>query len=370
MENKVPIITANSKPFRLVSRDDQDIWNPSLEHINTNTYDYVKLHRLSTFFDVGITPFSLGICFDGTLILPGIEIYRDREVALAKFNQTLVELLLGGLYCEAADPDDIGYGSLTFDGYTRIFGGMNGPAASFHYAARMKMSSIIDAIRLFKPEIVSVQEMKNALSTGRKLLTDLGSIPKEQILYGATFYVRKQWAESLLHFWTTTEMIVETAWQRYVLWYPSPPSKKRRAFLEDHRTWTVSAKLEVLYQKNLLSADVYEVLSMARKARNNFTHHGDLPTRSDAYTALRGCFEMASLCASEFTRSDLFSNVVNLLESRCNPELFPEKAQNNRSEVTHWLPIPPIPGDIEWGDKPYEIIEELGLKPLDFKDSN
>ena len=246
MVDGIPIITANAKPFRFVCRGESDAWSPSLDEVNSRSYDYVKLHRMSTYFDVGIAPFSLGVCFDGTLVLPAIEQYRDREAALTKFNQTLVELLIGGLYCEAAEPDDIGYGSLSLEGYSRIHGGAKGPAAAMHAAARMKMLGTLENIGLLEPEIVTTEDLESALKKGRSLLARLGSVPQEQILYGATFYVRKQWAESLLHLWTTTERIVETAWNAYVLTHPASPSKKRRAFLEDHRTWTVSAKLEVL----------------------------------------------------------------------------------------------------------------------------
>jgi len=364
MKDGVPIITANSKPFRLVVRGDSDLWEPTLDQINGRTYDYVKLHRLSTYVDVAIAPFSLGVCFDGTLVLPAIEKYRERTSALSKFNQTLVELLVGGLYCEAAEPDDIGYGSLSWDGYSRIQGGAHGPAASFHTAARLKLMGGLDSIQLLKPEIVSVEKLQDALASGRELLSQIGPVPQEQILYGATFFVKKQWAESLLHMWTTTERIVENAWQNHVLCYPSAPSKRRRAFLEDHRTWTVSAKLEVLHQKGLLPAATYEVLDTVRKARNDFAHRASAPDHSLASQALRGCFEMASLCASQFGRTDLFSKVIELTESRCTPELYPKKTRFDQSEVSHWLSIPPLPGDPGWGDQPYEIIEELRLQPI------
>lgn len=365
MKDGVRIITANAKPFRLVVRGDSDLWQPTLDQINGRTYDYVKLHRLSTYVDVGIAPFSLGFCFDGTLVLPAIEKYRERTSALSKFNQTLVELLMGGLYCEAVEPDDIGYGSLSLDGYSRVLGGAHGPAASFHTAARLKLMGALDSIQLLKPEKVSVEELRAALASGRELLSQLGPVPQEQILYGATFYVKKQWAESLLHMWTTTEGIVETAWQRHVLCYPSSPSKKRRAFLEDHRTWTVSAKLEVLHQKGLLPAETYELLDTVRKARNDFAHRGSAPDHLVASRAVHGFFEMASLCASHFERRDLFSKVIDLVENRCNPEFYPKKTRFDQSEVSHWLAISPLPGDPGWGDQPYEVIEELRLQPIE-----
>lgn len=141
MENGVPIITASASPFRLVVRGDSDAWSATLDDINSRTYDYVKLHRLSTYFDAGIAPFSLGVCYDGTMILPATEAYRNRDTAFSKFNQTLAELLVGGIYCEAPQPDDLGYGSMSQEGYSRIMGRATGPSASVRNAARMKMSA-------------------------------------------------------------------------------------------------------------------------------------------------------------------------------------------------------------------------------------
>jgi hypothetical protein len=62
----------------------------------------------------------------------------------------------------------------------------------------------------------------------------------------------------------------------------------------DFRT-TSSAKLEVLFQKNLLNNDVYGKLDQARKARNDFAHRGAAPSQEVALIALTGAFEFASL---------------------------------------------------------------------------
>ncbi|WP_375069165.1 hypothetical protein AB9L18_02425 [Stenotrophomonas lactitubi] len=364
MENGVPIITASAGPFRLVVRGDSDAWSATLDDINGRTYDYVKLHRLSTYFDVGIAPFSLGVCYDGTMILPATEAYRNRDTAFSKFNQTLAELLVGGIYCEAPQPDDIGYGSMSQEGYSRIMGGATGPSASVRNAARMKMLSSIDSMSLMSPEVVTVAEMEAALKRGRDLLAKLGSVPQEQMLHGTTFYARKQWAESLLHLWTTTERVLETAWTRHVMAYQTAPSKSRREFLSDHRTWTAATKLEVLFQKDLLPEHTYDVLTEVRKARNAFAHRGIAPGYEIARQALVGCFEMASLCASTFTERDLFKGVVDVVERRCRPDLFPPRERDKPLQPTHWLAIPPLPGDKHWGDEPYEVIEELRLKPI------
>jgi hypothetical protein len=360
----VPIITANFKPFRLVRRGVADSWNPTLKQINSREYDHVRLHRMSTYLDVGIAPLSMGVCFDGTLVLPATPELRDVQSALALFNRTLSELVVGGIYCEAVQPEDIGYGSLTLQGYTRLLGGGEGASISLHKAARTKHIGTLDVIRLLNPETLDHTELENAFSAGRKRLQKLDGIPREQLLYAITYYVKRQWAESLIHAWTTTERIIEIAWASHVSNSVLAASKKRKQFLNDHRTWTSSAKLEVLFQKSLLPIETYEKLDVARKGRNAFAHEGLVPTQEIVLKALAGGLELASLCITEFQDPTIFKHVIDLANSRCNAELYPKKTQFSDAEVSHWLALPPIPGFKEWGDEPFEIIEDICLQEL------
>lgn len=183
MKERVALVTANAKSYKLITRGESDHWKPTLDQINHRTYDYVRLHRISTYFGVGIAPFSLGFCFDGTMVLPATDTFRKRENALRKVNRTLCELLMGGVYCEAAEPEDVGFGWLSFSGYSRVLGGATGPAASFNTAARMKAVGDLDSIRLLHPEMITVESLESALQSGRALLNGLGPIPQEQVPY-------------------------------------------------------------------------------------------------------------------------------------------------------------------------------------------
>ncbi len=209
--------------------------------------------------------------------------------------------------------------------------------------------------------MVSLQE---SLTLGRNLLAKLGELPHELVLYGTTFFVRSQWDESLINIWTITERIIEFAWQEHVIAAFGKPTKKRKAFLEDHRTWTTSAKLEVLFQKSLLPVSTLNTLDEVRKARNDFAHRGISPTHEIATKAIKGCFELASLCSSAFKQTDMYNKVVSMVVERCNPGLFPQKTHIQESKISHWLPIPPLPGDNDWGDRPFEIVEDLTLKTI------
>lgn len=147
----VPVIIGNYAPFRLVLRD-TDTWSPTLEQINSRGYDYVKLCRLSCFIDIGIAPFSLAISFDGSLVLPASAAFKTRESALDKFNETLGIMLLGGIYSEAAQPTDVSFGTLFFDGYVKQCSGGTGHEASFHKAIQTKYVSTLDVINLLSPK--------------------------------------------------------------------------------------------------------------------------------------------------------------------------------------------------------------------------
>mgnify|MGYP006977014348 FL=1 len=97
-EISIPILISNFKPFRLICRDKFDIWNPSLEQINKSTYDYVKLHRASKFFDANL-PRKMPAClgFDGSLIFPFIEEFQNDDFVIEEFNRILASIFIGGV---------------------------------------------------------------------------------------------------------------------------------------------------------------------------------------------------------------------------------------------------------------------------------
>ena len=101
-EVNIPILISNFKPFRLISRDKSDRWEPSLDDINNSTYDYVKLHRVSKFFDAHL-PKPMPACFgfDGSLIFPFIEEFKNDDLVVEEVNRILASIFLGGVYVES-----------------------------------------------------------------------------------------------------------------------------------------------------------------------------------------------------------------------------------------------------------------------------
>ena len=364
--NSVPIIIGNASPFRIIVRE-TDNWSPTLEDINNGTYDYVRLHRLSTYIDVGITPYSMGVAFDGSLILPASEEFRDKDKSLDIFNRTLGYLLLGGIYTEAVSPDDMLAGSMTLDGYFKPITLSTGTVASFHHAIRTKHVSALDSIKLLNPDVVKIEDYKNAIELGKATLSTIPRLSASILLNGATQYVKHEWPESLVSLWTSIEQVLSHIWDAEIVSKKNDFRKEiigRKKFLKDFRTWPTSAKVEVFYQNALIDPDVYGLLNNARKSRNNFVHYGDKPTQENVRSALDSLFALISLACNNFEDKSNLNNIVEIIEKHLRGELIPKKQTFSKEEVTHWLPMPPIPGDTNWGDEDYEIIEDLKLKKL------
>jgi len=366
-ERSVPIIIANTSPFRLIQRDKNDSWNATLDDINNYSYDYVKLHRLTNFFDVGLPePFSMAIGFDGSFILPALSDFREKEKALGLFNKTIGEIVFGGIYYEAIQPRDLSFGELYFIGYFKRHHQNGGINANFHNAIGMKKASPLDSIKLLDPKVVYFSELMKAMVEGRRILKPFPNLSVPLALNGITYFINNQWAESLSNIWTSIEQIVSQFWEDEII--IKDESMKditgRKKFLEDYRTWVTSARIELLFQKSLIDKATYKSLNVARKARNEFIHNGTLPVKNQANSAIEALFSLISLANSKFSDSTLLTDILNNIKSFDSFEKQSTKQVLTNDKIVCWMPIPLIPGDTNWGDKPYEIIEDIQLKPI------
>jgi hypothetical protein len=363
----VPIIIGNCAPFRLVTRK-SDKWEPTLEQINDRTYDYVKLCRLSMFIDVGIKPYSIAVSFDGSLILPGVEKFRNRDIALQKFNETLGILLLGGIYSEAIQPVDISFGTMFLDGYVKQHGGGSGAISNFHNSIRTKTVGIGDAIRLLEPRAILNTDIQSAYKKGQEYFQVIPTLSPSLLLNGISNYVKHQWIESLIFLWTSIEQLINIIWKKEIMLSGKNNNEEviegRSKFLEDFRTWTTSTKIEVLYQKRIINPNLYKQLNTARKSRNDFVHSSKELNENKVRTALESFFTILSLIVSDYKDTDMLSDTLEMVLRNQRGDLFPKKAVFEKREISHWMELPPLPGDPSWSGN-YEIIKEFVLKPLE-----
>lgn len=360
----ISIIIANTSPFRLIKRNEEDLWTPTLDEINSRTYDYVKLHRLSGFINAGISlKFPMAVSFDGSFILPCLPELKEKNSVLEVFNKALCKLMLGGVFYHAVSPADISYGQLTLDGYFQnLYCEGHGHNYTFHNAIGTTHVGPLDVIKLLEPKSETLEDIKLALNKGAKILEAIPTVSPTVLLNGISYRTMNQWSDALINIWTCIEQVLEHIWREKVLTFGNQKIPGRKEFLKDSRTWTISTKIELLYQRSVLDFAVYSLLNKARKARNNFIHGGTTLQKDSVDAAIRGLFYMVSLLISEFANSNLLSNLIE--ETK---RYDPYDNVREEGKVTHWMPIPPIPGDTKWGDKQYETFEDICLEPINLE---
>ena len=142
-------------------------------------------------------------------------------------------------------------------------------------------------------------------------------------------------------------------------------TKDRRAFLEDSRTWSASTIIELLFQTGKLGAQIYRILNTARKARNAFVHRSAPITREIAQAALSGAIELASLRLAGTKNAFHANEIISLVEARSRSPLGQRMKGEDSPQYVARLPVFPAPSFPEWGDRPYEIIEEFCFERVD-----
>lgn len=345
-QRRVPCMIAYLHPFRLVDADGLAPWDASIDQINRRAWDYAQLHALVGGIGVGLeSPYHMVVGRDGALALPPIEILRSTQTAVEYFNRCLGGLLLGGIYCEAINPDGIDIGSIIDWKYIRTH--KSGPAAAnqFHSHVRLRQACPIEAIALLDPRRVSLTDLRAAMKTGLRILDSIPQVRGEYLLKGATALARLDWGTALANLWIVVEQLVADLWERKVVapTLENDPSKARRSQLMDTRSWTASARIEMLYQKSVLNLDTIAALSKARKARNELHHNGRHPTFEDAESAYQGVAGLFTVVL-DGERPPLFD--LDLADHALVDPFEPPRSPP--VEPTLWLAIPKLPGEEEF----------------------
>lgn len=370
-EVNVPILIANFKPFRLISRDESDKWEPNLEEINNSTYNYVKLHRASKFFDAHL-PKPMPACFgfDGSLIFPFIEEFKNDDLVVEEFNRILASVFLGGIYVESISPLDISRGSMNMTGYYR-HSSTHSSNSDFHRAIGECDAGSLASIRLHQPEILEASKVISAYTYGHKVLAKLPTLSPSLFISAFTYYKKHQLREALAHAWIGVEQILEFIWKETIVEdAKSVNIPKRRKFIESQQ-WNSAHKIEMLYQQGLIKEELYSSLSKARFARNTFIHKGINPSYEETHSALMSLIILVEVTSKindvDFSRSNL-EQYLPEQSKLCIPQTFmPEKRNNEALNVKYWREIKLIPGDKGWKGS-YESYSDITLSPIKVKE--
>ena len=346
IRRRVPCMIAYLHPFRVVQADGQPTWNATIDQINHRDWDYAALHEVVGGIDVGLqSPYHLAVGRDGALALPPIDGLRSTQAAVEFFNRCLAGLLLGGVYCEAINPDGLDLGSIIDWTYIRAHRyrprqQQTGSTNTFVIARRTRWRQSLWCIhvRLGSPTPGccggSVHELYDTVPLVRG----------EYLLRGTTGLARLDWGSSLANLWIVVEQLVAELWERKVVapTLEADPFKARRSELMDTRSWTASTRIEMLYQKGVINLDTIRALSKARKARNDLHHSGQHPSPDDARAAYQGVTGLVVVALGD-ERPPLFDLDLTdhaLVDPFAPPQRLP-------GEPTHWMEIPKLPGELE-----------------------
>ncbi|MNV29745.1 hypothetical protein D3C71_1209820 [compost metagenome] len=351
-----PLIMAASAPLKLFAKNGRDRWKPTLEQINNGSYDYLKLNRVSGFIDGNVAPYAMLVGFDGTLALPDLPEFAQHGKALKIFNRVLLEMLLGGIYTEAAAPADIFRGILYKTGYVRMYA-RSGQTASLHSALRDRSASTTENIRLLDLKPTTISDLEKAIERGRKIVRKSDPLSHEIVLAGCSHFVAGALAEALTCLWTSIEQLVSRLWRVEVEAKASTDGVPQRSgFLKDYRVWTTSARIELLFQKKVIDAELYCSLNEARKARNNFIHSGDQPDLPAATAALNGLFYLMSACTTDYIDIHALDEIRGKIEDRCilKPRRYGPIPEG---DVKYWREIRLLPGEKHFKGRftPYKL---------------
>jgi hypothetical protein len=366
-EEGIPIIAAAVSPFRVIRRDKDDKWEADWDEVNNRSYDYVKLSRVSVFFDVGVNSDLykplLGIGFDGTLILPALPEFRDREVAAGLFNEILGRILLGGIYFEAVSSADVSRGFLYSTGHFQTFRS-DSPTARFHEEIRTRHVGILQVPQLLNPPSLLRKEVYDAHKEGLDMANSIPNLSLPILLRGMTFFVNHEWSEAMINIWSSIEQVISFIWDERIVADSDKANKivGRANFLKDHRSWSVSTRIELLHQRKLIDVETYKLLNRARKARNEFVHKAIAPSKASVQSGLEGLFRLISRIISNFRRTATLTALLKLYKSHDRLSSDLNETRKKLGKVEAWLPIPPIPGSDQWGDKPFETFDDICFK--------
>ena len=344
-KHRVPCMAAFISPFRIVSAADSVPWEPTIEDVNKRRWDYAELHRLVGGVDVGLpAPYHMVVARDGAVGLPVLPPTKDIYSATEQFNQCFAALLVGGVYCEAINPDGLEFGFVLDWRYLRLQSDSQAAPNVFHRQVRLQMAPPIEAARLVGPRTIEVTAIEAAMRVGRSVLGRVPEISPEFLLKGVTGVARRDWAAALSNLWVVVEQITSHLWEQRVL----TPARANRTVtgrldqLADTRTWTVATRHELLHQVGALPASVLSELSVARRARNALAHRGQHPGETESRAAYASTLSLLEIACGELP---IPLKGLDLADHTLSDPFVPREA--GPIEPTHWMPIPKLPGEEE-----------------------
>jgi hypothetical protein len=353
---RVPLYVAATSPFTLVTFDEGDEPSFTLDQVNKQNYDRLKLCRTTTGLDPMLSAMdrmAVIVSYTGALLFPRMPGVSE-EAVLASANRILLKLTFGGIDFDAIAPNDVGFGFIYGTGYFLAAGGANGSNFNALMALQYQDAGSSDTFRLLNSRRRTSSEIHAAVRTGTSVVDDIPELNPSLFLNGITYFRQLQLAPALVFLWSTCESLIGRLWNDHVVPKGAGIIGRKR-FIEGNG-WQAAHIVEVLFQIGLIEHDLYSKLNLARSARNALAHRATPPKVEDCKAALYSAFELVSAVRSGGKIQDEFKPFADRLASTHDPHTGPLNPQ-------YWREIPSVPGDEKWGGE-YPKHPEIELVPI------
>ena len=298
------------------------------------------------------------VSYTGALLFPRMSDISGADV-LASANRILLKLTFGGIDFDAMAPNDIGFGFIYGTGYFLVGGGAVGPNFQTLTALQYQDAGSSDTMRLLSPRVRKSSEIHTAIDIGTPAVDGIPEISPNIFLNGLTYFRQGQLAPALVFLWSTCESLVGRLWNDHVVPKGAGISGRKR-FIEGNG-WQAAHMIELLYQTNVISDNLYAELNIARTARNHLSHRGTSPKLEECKGALRSAFKLVSTVRSAGKHQDEFEALADRLASAHDPRTGP-------LDPKYWREIPSVPGDEKWEGE-YPQHQDIELVPIESKDA-
>lgn len=208
----------------------------------------------------------------------------------------------------------------------------------------MKQASSLEAIALFKPRIIHLENLQNSMNAGRQILEAAPEVSGEFLLKGVTGIARRDWGTALANLWIIVEQLTSALWMKRIVANAKLDEivTGRTQQLSDPRTWTTAARHELLHQVGILPIGTLSKLSASRKSRNDLVHNGKHPKAGETIELYQAVLELFGITVPDqsipLAKIDLSDHFLT--------DPFAYK-KNSKIEPSYWMEIPKLPGESE-----------------------
>ncbi len=304
---------AHLTPYLIIDIDTGNPVNFSLDEINNNSYDGSQLAKVVGLLPLGgdIKMNALISC-DGTIAIPAYKDLTSRYQGIAKLNEILCSLLLGGIHTEALRLNDLTVGCLHEK--SQLFSYI----PNLHSSLRLNWASLSDRSVLIHPRRINLQFLQDAFSEGNEVIKKIPEFSSLLFLNGYTSLFHHKNFDALTYLWIVVEQLTVYLWEniylnninsysRWVRKYQSFP--KIKSCIEKDQ---IFAKHNLLRLARIITKKCHGELSHIRIARNNLIHRGILPNRKvviNLWSVLLELIEIASRKERLWARNLTIQNI-------------------------------------------------------------